>query len=159
MLSRFTHTLPADLAAEMSASEALLLGAGGDFLADLAGAAIEEPDDEAADEAGAALAAGAGVAAGLGAGAGLVAGAAMEFPAGAAMVESDFLLLFEDFLLAVVSPAGAVAVLDEFVSAFELFFDFLAEVVSVAGAAALDASVSAFPFFLEDFLLEVLVEP
>jgi len=99
--------LPADLAAEMSASEALLVGVGGAFLAVLAGAAIAEPE-----EAGAALAEAAGVEAGLAAGAGVDAGADVEVAAGAApeaeaaIPESAFLLFFDDFVLEPVLAAG-----------------------------------------------------
>ena len=144
MLSRLTQTFPDDLAEAMSASEALLLGAGAVFLVDdfagaAAGAAMAEP------EAGAAAA---GAAAGFAAGAvaGFAAGAAIEFAAGAlagAIVESAFLLFFDEVLLEAASveeafAAGAAVLVPEaagaavpsvLAAAFFDFFDFLAVVV------------------------------
>jgi hypothetical protein len=122
----FTHTLPEDLAAAMSASDALFAG---DFAAEafFAGAEL------VAEDAGAGLAAGAGAAAGAAiafesAGFALAAGAGVE--AGAAMLESAF-LLFLDFLVEVASVAGAAAVSVAAASAFLDFFDFFVVVDEV----------------------------
>jgi hypothetical protein len=149
LLSRFTHTLPDDLAAAISASDALLAGAGGAFLAVLAGAAMDDPaDDDPEDDAAGALAAGAEA----GFAAGAAAGAAMEPPAGAepdagAIAESAF-LLFDDFLLVPASAAGVLA---------DLAAGAIAELAPEADPAA-GAIASAFAlFFLED-LDEVLAD-
>ena len=120
----------------MSASEALLLGAGGDFFAaDFAGATIAEP------AAGAELAAGADFAA----------GADIVFAAGAvldpAIAESLFLLFFEavfDVLLeaasvdAEVFAAGAAVLVPE-----------------AAGAAVASVLAAAFFDFLDFFVVVV----
>jgi hypothetical protein len=135
-----THTLPADFAEAMSASDAAgvaaAFGAAAFFAGEAAGAIVL-------------VAAGAGAAAGagLGAGVGVAAGAAIEFAAGAegavaaaAAPELDFLLFLEGVLLAEASAAG---VLPEAASVVLLAAeDFLA---SAAGAE--DASVAS-PFLL-----------
>jgi hypothetical protein len=100
-----THTFPDDFAAAISASEALLVGAGAVFvLAVLAGAA-EDPEE--LEEAGA-LAAGAGV------GAGAAEVSAVAVPA--------FLDLPDDFLEVEVSAAGADEEFSAVASDFLLFF-------------------------------------
>lgn len=170
--------MPEDLAAAMSASDALLVGFGADLADDdFAGAAIEDPELAELDAAGADAAGAAGFAAGaagaaadaagaddFAAGAELDAGAAIEPPedaAGAAIPESDFLLVFDDIFAlplagaaesALAEPAAGAAA-DAAESVLLDFFDFLAEVDD-----AVDEPAEAPADLVEDFADEEVSE-